>query len=501
MFEPFLQALPIVLQWQNLAAMVAGVISGILIGALPGLTAAMAIAVLLPLTFTMEPLVALGMMAGIYNGVMYGSAIPAVLLRIPGTPAAIATVFDGYPMARKGQAGAALQIAVASSAVGGMASGLALMLLTPPLSLITLAFGPPEVFWVAVLGLTSVAMLVGDDPLKGLISMAIGLLLATVGIDQVTGHERFTFGSVHLYAGFHLVVVLIGLYALPPAILMAEEAARRGLQAVLPNVEKPPQNIFSTFRYWAVWVRSSLIGIIVGIIPGAGGNVAAFLAYSETKRNAKDPETFGKGNPAGIAAAESANNADNAASLIPALTFGIPGSVVAALILGGLLIHGLQPGPQLFRDAPDVVYGFMLQMFLTAAMLPIFGGLIATRLFAQALRLPRSLLMPIIIAFTVIGCYLIQNSIFDVYLMLGFGVLGYFMEKLKIPLAPATLGVILGTMAEWNFRLSLILSRDNYAIFFTRPISQVLIVLCLAILLYPMIRAALGRWRAARAGT
>jgi putative tricarboxylic transport membrane protein len=501
MFEPFLQALPVILQWQNLAAMVAGVVSGILIGALPGLTAAMAIAVLLPLTFTMEPLVALGMMAGIYNGVMYGSAIPAVLLRIPGTPAAIATVFDGYPMARKGHAGAALQVAVASSAVGGMASGLALMLLTPPLSLITLAFGPPEVFWVAVLGLTSVAMLVGDDPLKGLISMAIGLLLATVGIDQVTGHERFTFGSVHLLHGFHIVVVLIGLYALPPAIAMAEEAARGALQAVLPNVEKPPHNIFSTLRYWAVWVRSSLIGIIVGIIPGAGGNVAAFLAYSETKRYAKDPESFGKGNPAGVAAAESANNADNAASLIPALTFGIPGSVVAALILGGLLIHGLQPGPQLFRDAPDVVYGFMLQMFLTAAMLPIFGGLIATRLFAQALRLPRSLLMPIIIAFTVIGCYLIQNSIFDVYLMLGFGVLGYFMEKLKIPLAPATLGVILGTMAEWNFRLSLILSRDNYAIFFTRPISQVLIVLCLAILLYPMIRAALGRWRAARAGT
>ena len=498
MFEPFLQALPVVLQWQNLAAMVAGTVMGILIGALPGLTAAMAIAVLLPLTFTMEPLVALGMMAGLYNGAMYGSAIPAVLLRIPGTPAAIATVFDGYPMAQKGEAGKALQVAVVSSAVGGMASAIALMLLTPPLSLVTLAFGPPEIFWVAVLGLASVAMLVGDDPLKGLISMALGLLLATVGLDQVTGHARFTFGQPELLEGFHLVVVLIGLYALPPALMMAEEAVRRGMMATMPKVERPPEGILSTFRYWGVWVRASIIGIIVGIIPGAGGNVAAFLSYGEAKRNAKDPSSFGKGNPAGVAAAECANNADNAASLIPALTFGIPGSVVAALILGGLLIHGLQPGPQLFRNAPDVVYGFMLKMFLTAAMLPLFGGILATRLFAHALRLPRSLLMPIIVAFTVIGCYLIQNSLFDVYLMLAFGVLGYCMEKLGIPLAPATLGVILGTMAEWNFRLSLIIARGDASVFVTRPISQVLMVLCILILAYPLIRALVARRRAAR---
>ncbi len=499
MFEPFLDALPIVFQWQNLAAMVGGLVAGIVIGALPGLTATMAIAVLLPMTFTLQPLVALGMMAGIYNGVMYGSAIPAVLLRIPGTPAAVATTFDGYPMARKGEAATALQVAVASSAVGGMASGLALMILTPPLSLITLAFGPPEVFWVAVLGLTSVAMLVGHDPLKGIISMALGLFLATFGIDQVTGHERFTFGSVHMLHGFHIVVVLIGLYAVPPAIQMAEQSIRGGLGAVLPEMGKPAHSIWATISLWATWVRSSLIGIIVGIIPGAGGNVAAFIAYAEAKRNAKDPASFGKGNPAGVAAAECANNADNAASLIPALTFGIPGNVVAALILGGLLVHGLQPGPQLFRDAPDVVYGFMLQMFLTAAMLPIFGGLIATRLFAQALRLPRALLMPIILSFTVLGCYLIQNSIVDVYLMLGFGVLGYVMERLDIPLAPATLGVILGTLAEWNFRLSLILGRGSPEILFTRPISQILIVMCVAFLLYPVIRALITRRRAAAA--
>jgi putative tricarboxylic transport membrane protein len=501
MFEPFLDALPIVFQWQNIAAMIGGLVAGIVIGALPGLTATMAIAVLLPLTFTMQPLVALGMMAGIYNGTMYGSAIPAVLLRIPGTPAAVATTFDGYPMAKKGEAGSALQVAVASSSVGGMASGLALMILTPPLSLITLAFGPPEVFWVAVLGLTCVAMLVGDDPLKGIISMLIGLFLATVGIDQVTGYERFTFGSVHMLHGFHIVVVLIGLYAMPPAIQMAEQSIRAGLGGVMPDVGKPARGMLSTMSLWATWLRASVIGIMVGIIPGAGGNVAAFIAYAEVKRNAKDPSSFGKGNPAGVAAAECANNADNAASLIPALTFGIPGSVVAALILGGLLVHGLQPGPQLFREAPDVVYGFMLQMFLTAAMLPIFGGLIATRLFAHALRLPRALLMPIIVAFTVLGCYLIQNSLVDVFLMLGFGVLGYFMERLNIPLAPATLGVILGTLAEWNFRLSLILGRGSPEILYTRPISQVLIVLCLLILLYPVIRAVILRRRAARAET
>ena len=496
MFEPLLHALPVVLEWQNFLAMVAGVIAGIAIGAMPGISGTMAISILIPLTFFLDPLVALGMIAGIYNGAMYGGAIPAILLRIPGTPAAVATTFDGYPMAQAGQAGQALQIACVSSAVGGMISATALMTLAPPLSLITLAFGPPEIFWVAVFGIASVSFFLGKDPIKGLLSACIGLIASLVGIDVITGADRFTFGRLELVDGINIVVLLVGLYALSPAVSLLEDTS---FKSMMKDSRIAISNLFKEIphmiRFWKIWLRSGMIGVMVGILPGAGGSLAAFMSYNETVRASKDRASFGKGNPEGVAAAECGNNSDNGAALIPALTLGIPGSTIVAVIMGALMIQGLQPGPELFRDHPDVVYGFMIQMFLSSFLLLLLGGSVATNTFAQLLRIPPSILGPIILSLMVVGVYSIQGSMFDVYLMFGFGLLGYGMEKLKMPLAPAVLGLILGDYAEKNFRLSLMISRDDFSIFWTRPICQIILALTAAVILWPAIRGILAKRR------
>lgn len=492
LFTPLASAFVDVMTWANVLAMVVGVVAGIIVGALPGLTATMSIAVLLPLTFTMQPLIALGMMAGIYNGSMYGGAIPAVLLRIPGTPAAIVTTFDGYPMAQRGEAGYALQIALLSSAFGGMASAVAMMLLAPPLSMVTLAFGPPEVFWIGVFGMTAVSVFLGDDLPKGLLAALIGLMIGMVGLDPVTSTDRFTFGSLELEGGINIVVLMVGLYALPPCFDLAEATWNTGKG--LSNLKFSPfmKAIKDIPRFGKIWSWAYLYGIIIGLLPGASGSFVSFLAYERAKRMSKDPDTFGKGNPEGIAASEFGNNADNAAALIPTVTLGIPGSSVAAVIMGGLLVQGLQPGPDLFRNSSDVIYGFMIQMFLTSLILIPLGGSFATNLFAQVLRLPRAMLVGLILSLSIIGVYCIQNSMFDVYLMLGFGLLGYVMSKTDLPLAPVALGVILGPLIESNLRLTLLLDVRHEQILFTRPICMVIIAMIALTLFGPRLY---NKWR------
>ena len=487
--QHILNAIPLVLQPDVILFMVIGTAVGIAIGALPGLSATMGIAVLIPLTFVMQPLTALGMIAGIYNGAMYGGAIPAILLRIPGTPAGIATVFDGYAMAQQGRARTALDISLASSALGSAVSAVALLLLAPPLAAISLSFGPSEYFWLAVFGLTSIAVLLSDNPVKGLLSACFGLWIGAIGIDAITGNERYTFGQIELLEGMDIIVLLTGLYAIPPALELAEKALviHRDQIAVGDETVK--------FRYRTLiptWIRSSLIGIIVGIIPALGGNVAALLAWNEQRRVDDDPSRFGKGAPEGVAAAECANNADTAATLIPALTLGIPGNAVAAVILGAMLVHGLRPGPQLFRDNADVTYGFMLAMLITAGLMFIIGRF-GARLFINVLRLPALLLAPMIIGLTVVGVYSIQNSMFDVWLMLGLGAVGYGMDKMSIPSAPAVLAVILGPMAESEFRRALLISRGEISFLFERPISMVLIALVLMVLFVPLVRRIRGK--------
>lgn len=502
MLESLSQGLFAIIEWQNLAAMVAGVVGGVTAGAIPGLSATMAVALLLPLTYGLNPLLALGLMAGLHNGAAYGGSIPAILLRIPGTPAAVATTFDGYPLAQAGRVAHALKVSVVSSAIGGVVSAVALMTLAPPLADIALLFGPTEIFWVSVFGITSTAVLIGKDPIKGLMSGCLGLLLGLVGLDHVTGVDRFTFGLIELSGGLPLPIVLMALFGVPAAWMMAEKRPEDSLNVSNLDLRKERDRL----RNWPwrsilpAWVRGGLIGTFVGILPGLGGAVSSVVAYGSQKRAARDSASYGRGNTAGVAVAECANNADNAASMIPALTLGIPGSGVAAIVLAGLLIHGMEPGPQLFSERPDVVFGYMWAMLLTAMMLILVGGGLATKLFAQVLRVPPMLMMPIIVALSVIGTYTYENSIFNVYILFALGFVGYALDRLSFPVAPVILGLFLGPKVEYNLRVSLLISQDDWSVFWTRPLSLVIFLATILVIILPLlqrgIKNAVIRWRA-----
>ena len=495
MIEYALASLPLVFEWQIILCMIIGLVSGIVLGAIPGLTAAIGISLLIPLTYGMDPLVALAMIAGIHNGGSYGGAIPAILFNIPGTPGAVATTFDGYPMAQKGLAIASLKIAALSSAIGGVFSAFVLLFLAPLLATVTLAFGPPELFWVNVLGLTSVAVLLGSDPLKGLISMCLGLWVGMIGLDYVSGYARYTFDIIDLSDGLSLLVVLVGLYALPAAWQAIEqEKSSQGLN--VSDFFKGEQ----TFRWpwrnlFPCWTRASIIGLLVGLLPGIAGSAGGFLAYNEVRRANKDPDSFGKGNPLGVAATEASNNADNGASLVPALTLGIPGGGVAALVIGALLIHGMEPGPQLFQDPNDalIVFGYIWSMVLTSAGIYFFGGAIASRIFAQVLKVPQHILMPMIIGLTFVGIYSFSNNIFMVYAMFAFGFLGYWMKRFDYPFPPVVIGVVLGDKAEAMLRTSIMMSHGDASILFTRPISLILIALVILVLSKPFLSGLKSR--------
>lgn len=494
MIDALLSALPDVMDPANLFAVLLGTVAGLLVGALPGLTVTTGLAVLIPLTFGMDPLFALGMMAGMYNGGSYGGAIPAILLRVPGTPASVATLLDGYEMTKQGKAAYALQVAVVSGVIGSALSAVSLIVFAPWLVKVSLMFGPAEYFWVALLGLATVASLLGDDFLKGLMAAILGLLIGTMGTDLATGTERYTFGRLEFADGLDIVVLLTALFAIPPVIQMIETASHQGMPKELLNLRKQGSVLREWRRYLPVWSRSSVIGIIIGILPGAGGSMSCYLAYNDAKRRSSEPETFGKGNPEGVAASECGNGADNAASLIPALSLGIPGSGVAAVILGGLLVHGLRPGPQLFTEHPDVVYGFMLQMLLSAFLLVLVGGLAATRIFGQALRLPHVVLAPLILLFVAIGVYAVNNAMFDLYLLLGIGVFAYVMERLDYPSAPIILGVILGPIAESQLSLALTISGGHPLALVSSPMSIIVVALTVFILSVPL----WGMWKARR---
>jgi putative tricarboxylic transport membrane protein len=482
MIENIIPGLLAALQWGPMLALVIGVAIGMVIGAIPGLSGTMAVALAIPFTYGQDPVTAFALLAGIHNGASQGSAIPAILLRIPGSTGSIATCFDGYPMAQQGHSAAAIRLSAFSSAVGGMASAVSLLLLAPPLAAVALNFGPQEIFWLNIFGLTAIVVLVGNDILKGVASVAIGLLISTVGVDVVTGQERFTFNIIEFSGGISELALIVGMFSLPPTLDLARNAAFGDIGS-LKLIGKAAKGVWRIADVWRVWVRSSIIGIILGIIPGSSGGTV-FIAYTEAKRVSKKPELFGKGSPEGLAAAESVNNADNAAAMIPTLTLGIPGSAIAALMMGALLVHGMQPGPQLFRDNPILVYGYSWQMFLSSLLLIPLGGIAASRIFVQVLRMPPVLLMPIIIATMVAGVYASQNSIFNVYVMLGFGALGLVMERLNFPTTPLIIAVVLGVPAEYNLRISLLLNRGDPTALFTRPVSMVLVAIIVGMVIF-----------------
>ena len=462
-----------------LLAILLGTAGGIIIGAIPGLTATMAVALLIPVTFGMEPVVGLALMGGVYSGGMYGGAISAILLKTPGTPAAAATAFDGYPMTRQGKGGVAITIATVASFWGGVVSTFALLLVAPILAKFALRFGPPEYFLLSILGLASIVTLTSGNLIKGLISGVLGLIIATVGTDPINGYIRFTGGILELYEGVSFMPALIGLFSISQLLdLTGDASIVQELAADTATLKdrKMPRGLFGTI------FRGSFIGTIVGILPGAGATISAFISYNTAKNLSKDPDSFGKGNPQGVAASESANNGCVGGSLVPLLTLGIPGNSVAAALMGGLMIKNLIPGPELFTKHGVITYGFILSLFLANVAFLILGVFLAPY-FAKVVTAPNSLLVPLIAVLSVVGSYAISNAMFDVWLMLAFGFGGYFLHRLGFDLGAIVLGLILGPIAENGFGQSLLLSNGSPAIFFERPICIGLWVLTLLLLL------------------
>jgi putative tricarboxylic transport membrane protein len=474
----------------NLMMAVAGVTVGILIGALPGVGPPSGVAMLLPLTFGMDPTSGIIMLAALYAGTMYGGTITAVLINTPGESASVVTCLDGYQMALQGRAGPALGIAAIGSFIAGTVGVVLLMLVSPLLARWALSFGPPETFALMLLGLTTCTLLAGDDPLKGYISMVLGLMLAMVGYDIISGDARYGFGIVEMMDGIDFLPVAIGLFGLGEVLAGAEQKAqvakgRLRLRDVLPGM---PDWVRSR---WSI-VRGTVLGFSVGVLPGAGPTVAAFLAYTVEKKVSKHPEKFGKGAIEGVAGPESANNAAATAAMVPMLTLGIPGSATTAIMLGGLMMWGLRPGPMLFEKNPQFVWGLIASQYIANVMLLILSTLFIP-LFVRAVRIPYSILMPLIVVFCITGAYSLKNNVWDVGQMLVFGVIGYIMKKLGYSPAALVLALVLGPLAERALRQSLIISDAGMAIFFMRPISATLTIAALLAVAVPVVRALLKR--------
>jgi putative tricarboxylic transport membrane protein len=483
----------------NLLAISLGVLVGITVGALPGLTATMSVALITPVTFTLAPSIGISLLLGVYVGGIYGGSITAILLRTPGTPAAIATVFDGYTMTQQGRAGEALYMALIASVSGGLISAIILITIAPQIAKIALKFGPAEYFGLTVFGISIIASVSGKQMSKGLISGVIGIMLSLVGMDVFTGVPRFTFGSGDMLAGFNLIPVLIGVFATSEIFYQARKTGDQGV-SFRGRISK----IFISFKrmksYVVTIIRSSLIGAFVGVVPGTGGGIAAFISYSEAKRLSKQPEKFGTGILDGVAAAESANNATTGGALVPMLTLGIPGDAVTAILIGAFMIQGLQPGPLLFQQHGRTVFALFAGFFIANIILLVMG-LVGLKYFAKVANIPSRILSPVVLLLCFVGSYSVANSMLDVGAMLAMGVVGYFMRKYEFPGAPLVIGMILGPMVEKSLRQALTSSHGNWIIFLKSPICVVFLLFTLMSILYPTIRDYRKRKRMGKTAT
>ena len=454
--------------------LVFGVLGGVILGALPGLTATMGVAILLPFTFGMDSTPALVMLIGVYIGGIYGGSIAAILLKTPGTPASAATVLDGHTMALKGMAAKALSIAAVASFIGGLLSTVILIAVSPLLADFALRFNAPEYFALALFGLTIIASVSAKSIMKGLLAGTIGLLVSMIGLDPISSVPRFTFGIMDLYSGISLIPVLIGLFAISEGLSQLEKLSANKL-------DTPPKFSykllsFSDFKkILPTSIKSGLIGTSIGSVPGAGADISAFACYNEAKRSAKNPEEFGNGSMHGLAAAEAGNNGVTGGSLVPLLTLGVPGDAVTAVLLGALIVQGLTPGPLLFTQNPEIVYGIFSSMIL-ANVVMLLVGLLGIRFFCRIIEVPKIIMIPIIIFLSIIGAYAINNSMFDVGVAIFFGLLGFVLNKLEVPSSPILLAVILGPMAETNLRKSLIMYEGSWSFLYDRPIALAFIL-------------------------
>ncbi len=488
-----LEAFSVFLSWQNILVVGIGVAIGTIVGAIPGMTTPMGVALALPFTFTLPPVTGILLLLGVYKGGLYGGSITAILIKTPGTPAASCTVLDGYPLSQKGHARKALDIALYASCTADFISNLSLILFAGVLANFALKFGPPEFFTLIVFSLTIIAGVSGPSLAKGILSACLGLILATIGLDLVFGTERFIFGDYRLMAGLNFIPVLIGLFALPEIIDRATRRARPGgLRAQNLGVGASLAEYLSVLKSI---IRGSIIGVILGAIPGIGGAPAAFLSYSEARRTSRNPENFGNGEIEGVAAAEAGNNGVAGATMIPLLALGIPGDVITAVILGAFMIHGLRPGPILFEQNLPMIYALFMGIMLSSAYL-FFVGKVAIRVFSHVATVPNRILYPIVFVLCVYGAYAVNNNLFDILVMLIMGLVGFGMMRLDIPVAPFLIAYVLGPLLEDNFRQSLLIADGDNTIFFRNTICIIFWVLtCLS--LFVLIRS---RIRSARTG-
>ena len=483
----------VALQPVNLFYCFVGVFIGTLVGVLPGIGPVGAMSLLLPTTFKATPEAAIIMLAGIYYGAMYGGSTTSILVNIPGEAASVVTCLDGYQMARQGRAGPALGIAAFGSFIAGTLSILGLMFLAPPLSQLALRFGPPEYFTLMVLGLTILIYLAHGSMPKALIMAAFGLVLGLIGLDSINAHPRFTFGKMELIDGVGLVPVVMGLFGISEVLLNIEQVVQRdilkaGVKGLLPTAKDWKDSTRPI-------ARGSLLGFFLGILPGGGAVISSFISYAVEKRVSKHPERFGKGAIEGVAGPESANNAATGGAFIPLMTLGIPPNVIMAMLLGALMIHGVTPGPLMMKQNPNVFWGVIVSMYIGNIMLLILNLPLIT-IWVQVLKVPYKILFPLILLFCLIGVYTVMNSVFDIYIMLFFGVMGYLMKKFGYEGAPLVLAFVLGPLMENNLRKSLIISQGDFSIFFVRPLAAASLIIALLLLISPLI-PGLGKKRKA----
>ena len=496
MLDLLIQGAPLFFTWQAVLLTAAGIVAGLFIGVLPGLGPLMGIVLMLPVAFHLPPIPAMGMLIAIYVGGSAGGSISAILLRIPGTPLAAATLFDGYPMAQKGRSQDAIGLSIIASSLGGLLAGCVLLFFSPLLAAFALRFGPPEYAAMALFGLLTIAIVSEGSTIKGMVTGAFGLAIATMGTDEFTNAYRFTFGNFNLTSGPHIVPVVVGLFALSEVFVQIEG----GDLTASPKI----QRLRVSFRALRLilahkvnLVRSAMIGTFMGAIPGAGGDVSAFVSYAVARRLAGPDEGYGEGAEGGVVATEAANNGCCGGALIPSLSLGIPGDASTAVLLAALFLLGFFPGPELFQYNADIAGGIFIA-YLIGNVVLLIAGIVLVPFFGSVLKLPKAWLLPAVILLSTMGTYALQNSVFDLWVMLVFGAVGYLLRRANYPLAPIIIGMILGPVLENNLRRSLLISRDGLQIFIDRPISATILGMTGVLLAYVVITLIRGAPKAAK---
>lgn len=484
MGDIIVQALFNIFEWENILAIVLGVAFGLFIGSMPGLSVTMGVALMLPLTFGLPPTSGILLLVGVYCAGTYAGSISAILINNPGTIASATTAADGFNLSKQGRAYYALNIAIYASVAGSLFSGIVLFLFAPSIANFALRFGPPEYFMLAMFGLTVVTMVSGKYLLNGLVMACLGMLIATIGLDPIEGTYRFTFNIDYLLSGIDIVPAVVGLFAVAEIFNQMEQGAKPISSDT--EIKKEKFSLKNMFPFKKTIFKSSIIGVIVGIIPGTGGVIGSALSYNEAKRTSKNPESYGKGNPEGVAASESGNNGVTGATLIPMMTLGIPGDAPTAVLLGALMVQGLSPGPDLFSTNGIIAYS-VITGFILVTIIMFIEAKLAIKLFAKVINIPPYFLWPIVLVLCLIGTYAVDNNMSSVVVTLFFGILGYILPKYNYPIIPILLGIVLGPIAETSLMQSLVISNGSFLIFLTRPISIVFAVLIVLSIIFSIL--------------